>query len=80
MNKVEEKVNDIFKNTKVTSVGQVWSVKGGGWTYVIELKMLPMEDCLSAEGPVFKTAKEAAFALLKVYGQTSDTLLHKVSE
>lgn len=71
---------DIFKNTKVTSTGQVWPLKDGGWTYRIELNMLPMDECLFADGPKFKTAKDASLALLKVYGQTSGTLLHQACE
>ena len=63
-----------FENTKVVSTG--WVTKSeAGFSFQMTLHILPTDDLLTADGPVFKTAEEAATALLKVYGQESDKMI-----
>lgn len=68
--------NDIYTRFTFTSKGWV-TVSKEGYSYKLSLHVTPTDDILTAEGAIYKTAKEAALKLAQVYGQELNRLMRE---
>lgn len=66
--------SDIFEDLRFTSKGKVVK-RGDKYNAYIELHIEPTDDVLTAEGPVYPDAKNAAISLAKIYGQRLQDLI-----
>lgn len=70
-------MSEFLEKLSFESKGKITKTADGKFSFEIELNILPMDDLLTAQGPKFETAQDAAMKLASVYGQKLHDLLMK---